>query len=90
MAPSSSLTATGRPSPQTIVVACDGVRRRRLLRWLTRHEIPSRYKTLTAEADGALGPPEASDVRADDGGGPCAVSDGTEAAAMLKSCWTAL
>ena len=61
------------------MTACDGVRRRRLLRRLTRHKITSRYTTLTAE--GAPGPPEASDVRADDGGGPCAVSDWAEAAA---------
>ena len=71
-----------------IVATCDGVRRRRLLRWLTRHEIASRYRTLIAE--GALGPPEASDVRADDGDGPCAFSDGEEDVAMVKSCWTAL
>ena len=71
-----------------IAMACDGVRQRRQLRRLTRHEIASRYRTLTAE--GAPGPPEASDVRADDGGGPCTVSDGAEEAAMVKSCWTAL
>ena len=51
-----------------IAMARDGVRQRRQLRRLTRHEIASRYRTLTAE--GAPGPPEASDVRADDGGGP--------------------
>ena len=44
------------------------VRHRRLLRRLTRREIVSRYRTLSTE--GAPGPPEASDVRADDGGGP--------------------
>ena len=47
--------------------ACDGVRRRRLLRRVTRREISPRYQTLSTE--GAQGPPEASDVRADDGGG---------------------
>ena len=60
----------------------------RRLRRLMRDKIASRYRTLTAE--GAPGPPEASDVRADDGGGPCAVSDGAEVAAMVESCWTAL
>ena len=70
------------------MAACEGVRRRRLLRRLTRHKIASRYRTLTAE--GAPGTSEASDVRADDGGGPCAVSDGTEARAMVKFFWTAL
>ena len=70
------------------MVARDGVRRRRLLRQLTRHQIPSRYRTLTAE--GAPGPSEASDVQADDGGGLCAVSDGAEAAVMVKGCMTAL
>ena len=72
----------------TIVAASNGVRRRRLLRRLTRHEIASRYRTLTAE--GALGTLEASDERDDDGGGPCAVLEGAEATAMIKSCWTAL
>ena len=71
----------------TIVAASNGVRRRRLLRRLTRHEIASRYRTLTAE--GALGTLEASDERDDDGGGPCAVSDGAEAAVMVKSWLTA-
>ena len=47
---------------------CDGVRRRRLLRRLTRRENSPRYETLSTE--GAQGPPEASVVRADDGGGP--------------------
>ena len=47
--------------------ACDGVRRRRLLRRLTRREISPCYQTLST--DGAPEPPEASDVRADDGGG---------------------
>ena len=46
---------------------CKGVRRRRLLRRLTRRKISPRYQTLSTE--GALGPPEASGVRADDGGG---------------------
>ena len=58
------------------------------LRRLTRDEIALRYRTLTAE--GAPGPLEASDVRADDYGGPCAVSDGAEVAAMVKSGITAL
>ena len=53
-----------------------------------RHEIVSRYSTLTAED--APGRPEASDMRADDGGGPCAVLDGAEVAATAKSCWTAV
>ena len=65
-------------------MACDGVRQRRQLRRLTRHKIASRYRTLTAE--GATGPPEASDVRGDDGGGPCAVSDGAEVPAIVNSC----
>ena len=52
------------------------------------HKIASQYRTLTAEGD--PGPPEVSDVRADYGGGPCAVFDGAEAVAMVKSCWTAL
>ena len=47
--------------------ACDGVRRQRLLRRLMRREISPRYQTLSTE--GAQGPPEASNVRADDGGG---------------------
>ena len=47
---------------------CDGVRRRRLLRRVTRREISPRYQTLSTE--GAQGPPEASDVLADDGDGP--------------------
>ena len=66
------------------MAACDGVRRRCLLGRLTRHEIASRYRTRTAE--GAPEPPEASDVRDDDGGGPCAVSDRAEEAAIVKSC----
>ena len=48
--------------------ACDSVRRRHLLRRLTRREISPRYQTLSTE--GAQGPPEASYVRADDGGRP--------------------
>ena len=48
--------------------ACDGVRRRRLLRRLTRCEISPRYQTLSTE--GAQGPPEASGMWDDDGGGP--------------------
>ena len=67
--------------------ACDGVRRRRLLRRLCGHEIATRYKTLTTED--ALGPPEAIDVRDDDYGGPCAVSDRADAATIVKSYWTA-
>ena len=39
-----------------------------LLRRLTRHEISPRYQTLSTE--GAPGSPEASNVRANDGGGP--------------------
>ena len=70
------------------MAACDGVRQRCLLGRLTRHEIASRYRTRTAE--GAPGPLEAIDVRDDDGGGPCAVSDGAEDTAIVKSCWTAL
>ena len=67
--------------------ACDGVRQRRLLRRLCGHEIATRYRTLTTE--GAPGPPEAIDVRDDDYGGPCAVSDGADAATIVKSNWTA-
>ena len=55
-------------------------------RLLHRKIIP-RYRTLSTE--GAPGPPAASDVRDDDGGGPCAVLDEAEAAAMVKSCMTA-
>ena len=65
-----------------VAMACDGVRQRRQLRRLTRHEIASRYRTLTAE--GAQGPPEARHVGADDGGGLCAVSNGAEAAGTLE------
>ena len=64
----------------------NGVRRRRLLRRLTRRKISPRYQTLSTE--GAPGPPEASDVREDDGGGSCAVSDRAEAATVVKSYWT--
>ena len=39
-----------------------------LAAWLLRHEITPRYRTLSTE--GAPGSPEASTVRADDGGGP--------------------
>ena len=67
--------------------ARDGVRRCHLLRRLTRREISPRYQTLSTE--GAQGPPEASDVRDDDGGGVCAVSDGAEAVTMVQSYWTA-
>ena len=67
--------------------ACESVRRRRLLRWLTRRKISPRYQTL--RTDGAPEPPEASGVQDDDGGGPCAVSDGAEAATMVQSYWTA-
>ena len=47
---------------------CDVVRRRRLLRRVTRRENSPRYQTLSTE--GAQGPLEASDVRHDDSGGP--------------------
>ena len=69
------------------MAACDDVRRRCLLRRLTRHKIASRYRTLTAE--GAPGPPEASDMQAADGSGPCAVLDGVEAATIVKIYLTA-
>ena len=68
-------------------VACDGLRRRRLLRRLTRRKISPRYQTLTTE--GAPDAPEASDVRDVDGGGPCAILDGAEAKTIVKSYWTA-
>ena len=70
-----------------IVMACDGVRQRRQLRRLCGHKIASRYRTLTAE--GAPGTPEASDVRDDDGGRPCAVLDEAETAVMVNSFMTA-
>ena len=54
---------------------------------LLRCKISPWYRTLSTE--GALGPPEASDVRADDGGGSSAISDGAEASAMVQSCMTA-
>ena len=58
------------------------MRRRHLLRRLTRQKISPRYQTLSTE--GAPGPPEASDVRGDDYGGPCAVSDGAERRPLSK------
>ena len=70
-----------------IMMACDVVRQRRQLRRLMRHEIASLYRTLTAEC--AQRPAEASDMRVDDGGGLCAVSDRTKAAVMVKSFLTA-
>ena len=48
--------------------ACDGVRQLRLLRLLTRREISPHYQILSTE--GAQGPPEASGMQDDDGGGP--------------------
>ena len=68
--------------------ACDSVRRRHLLRRLTRREISPRYQTLSTE--GAPGPLEASDVRADDGGGPWPPLPPSGASAMVKSFLTAL
>ena len=55
---------------------------------LLRRKITPCYRTLSTESD--PGPPEASGVQADDGGGLCAVLDGAEAAAMVKSCMVAL
>ena len=61
----------------TIETECDGAR-----------EITPRYENLYI--GGAPGPPEASDLRVDDGGGPCTVSDGAEVAAPpWSSCMTA-
>ena len=48
---------------------------------LLRCKITPRYRTLSTES--APGPPKASDVRVDNGGGMCAVSDGAEAATMV-------
>ena len=53
-----------------------GVRRRtsrHLIRRLLRSEMPPCYETLYTR--GAPGPPEASDVRDIDDGGPCADAD---------------
>ena len=61
------------------------MRRRRLLRRLTRHENSPRYQTLSTE--GAQGPPEASDVRDDDGGGPWPPLPPGGEAAMGLSCF---
>ena len=64
---------------------------------LLRREITPCYRTLSTE--GAAGPPEVSDMRADDGGGPWpplppAASARrfrpAEAAAMVQSCMTDL
>ena len=64
--------------------------RRRMSRCLAarllRREISPRCRTLSTED--APEPPEASDVRADDGCGPCVVSDGVEAAAPWSRCMT--
>ena len=68
--------------------ACDSAQRRHLLRRLTRRKIASRYRTLSTE--GAPGPPEASDVRADDGGGPWPPLPPGRAAAMVQSCFDSL
>ena len=70
---------------------CDGVRWRATthkLRQLLRHVITSRYRALYV--GGAQAPPAAIYGRADNGGGPCAVSDGKEATVMVKSGMTAL
>ena len=48
----------------------------RLVRRLLRHEITPCYETLYT--GGAQGPPEASNVRGIDDGGPCANANGTE------------
>ena len=69
----------------------DGVRRRattRKLRRLLRRVITSCYRTF--DVGGAQAPPAAIYGQADDGGRPCAVSDGAEVAAMVKSGMTAL
>ena len=69
----------------------DGVRQRlmtRKVRRLLRREIIPRYRNL--DVRGSQAPPAEIYGRADNGGGPCAVSDGTEAAAMVKSCMMAL
>ena len=68
--------------------ACDSVRRRHLLRRLTRREISPRYQTLSTE--GAQGPPEASDVRADDGGRPWPPLPPGGRATIVERNWTAL
>ena len=47
------------------------------------------HSWVLTKCEGAPGPPEAIDVWDDDGGGPCAVSDGAEAAVMVKSWLTA-
>ena len=69
---------------------CGDVRRRattRNFRRLTRREIASRYRTLTA--DGSQEPPEAIHGQGFNDGGPCAVADWAEATVMVKSCMTA-
>ena len=67
--------------------ACDSVRRCHLLRRLTRREISPRYQTLSTE--GAQGPPEASYVRADDGGRPWSPLPPDERATIVERNWTA-
>ena len=67
--------------------ACDGVRQRRLLRRLCGHEIATRYRTLTTE--GAPGPPEAIDVRDDDGGRPWPPLPPGGRATIVERNWTA-
>ena len=67
--------------------ACDGVRRRRLLRRLTRRENSPPYQTLSTE--GARGPPEASDVRDDDGGRPWPPLPPGGRATIVERNWTA-
>ena len=52
-----SPTVIEGPPRSTIVTACDGVRRRRLLRRLLRRKITSRYQTFDVE--GAQAPPAA-------------------------------
>ena len=67
---------------------CEGMRRRRLLRRLTRRKIASRYRTLSTE--GAPGSPEASDVWDNDGGGPWPPLPPGGTAAMIQSCFDSL
>ena len=53
-----------------------------------RRKIASRYRTLSTE--GAPGPPEASNVRADDGGGPWPQLPLSGVAAMVESFFDSL